>query len=185
MRQKNIIMDETSKIATLARGLPMYDRRLRSVCPSWKATLRVHLTLGAPRIYKILQGRECPSPPCDADTVGDSPDIMRSIERWKIDTTTSTPSAYLQKTTELCNSSKESQSTTALATARAAWLALVEKYAGISNAGHVASYKILHNLKIKPGEDPDIWLYAMGGARDRVHEHGDVITDQHLADRLI
>lgn len=44
-----------------------------------------------------------------------------------------------------------------------AWLVLVEKLNVISNAGRVASYKILHNSKLQPGHDLDIWLYAMNG----------------------
>ena len=83
MQQNNIIMEETNKISTLARGLPKYDGIDRSVFPSWKAKL--HLTSGAPGIFKILQGRECPNSPRNADTVEDSADIIQTIERWKID----------------------------------------------------------------------------------------------------
>ena len=68
---------------------------------------------------------------------------------------------------------------------RAAWEALVNKYNGISNAGRVARYEVRHNSKLQPRQGPDIWLYAMDGARDRLHEHGEVITDQHLADRIL
>ena len=85
MQQNNINMEETNKIATPARGLPKYDGRDRSVFPSWKAKLRVHLTLGAPGIFNILQGGECPNPPGNADAVEDSADIIHTIERWKID----------------------------------------------------------------------------------------------------
>ena len=36
-------------------------------------------------MFKILQGREYPDPPGNADTVEDSVDIIHTIERWKID----------------------------------------------------------------------------------------------------
>ena len=39
-------------------------------------------------------------------------------------------------------------------------------------------YEVLHNFKLQPGQDPDFYLYAMDGARDRLHEHREVITDQ-------
>ena len=68
---------------------------------------------------------------------------------------------------------------------RAAWEALVNKYNGISNAGRVASYEVLHYSKLQPGLDPDIGLYAMDRTRDRSHEHGEVVTDYHLADRIL
>lgn len=63
----------------LARGLPKYDGRDRSVFPSWKAKLRGHLTLGATGISNIIQGRECPNPLGDADTVEDRTDIIQTI----------------------------------------------------------------------------------------------------------
>ena len=44
-------MEETNKIATLARGLPKYDGRDRSVFPNWNARLLVHLTLGTPGMF--------------------------------------------------------------------------------------------------------------------------------------
>ena len=75
---------ETNKIAILAKGLPKYDGRDRSGFPSWKAKLRVHLTLGAPGIFKILQGKEWPNPASNADTVEDSAAIIHTIERSKI-----------------------------------------------------------------------------------------------------
>lgn len=181
-------MEETNKIAALARGLPKYDGRDRSVFPSWKAKLRVHLTLGAPGIFKILQGRECPNPPGDADTVEASADIMLTIERWKIDNNYFYSILFLatndgaQKLVERYEGKSIDDGA---GDGRAAWLALVEKYNGISNAGRVASYEILHNSRLQPGQDPDIWLYAMDGARDRLHEHGEVISDHHLADRIL
>ena len=58
-------------------------------------------------------------------------------------------------------------------------------YNGISNAGRVTSYELLHDSKLRPGQDPDIWLYTTDGARDRLREHGEVITNQHLADRIL
>ena len=44
---------------------------------------------------------------------------------------------------------------------------------------------MLHNSKPHPRQDPDIWRYTMDGARDRLHEHGEVITDQTLGDRIV
>ena len=46
-------------------------------------------------------------------------------------------------------------------------------------------YEVLHNSKLQPGQDPDFYLYAMDGARDRLHERGEVITDQRLADKIL
>lgn len=57
---------------------------------------------------------------------------------------------------------------------RTVWLAPVNKYNRISNASRVASYEVLHNSKLQPGQDPGTWLYEMNGARDRLHEHGEV-----------
>ena len=44
---------------------------------------------------------------------------------------------------------------------------------------------MLHNSKLQPGQDPDVCLYDMDGARDRPPEHGEVIRGQHLADRIL
>ena len=49
----------------------------------------------------------------------------------------------------------------------------------------MASCEVLHKSRLQPGQDPDIWLYALDGARERLHEHGEVITDQHLAGRIL
>ena len=81
LRQNNIIMEETNEIATLERDLPKYDGRNRSVIPSWKAKLRVQITLGASGSFKILQVRECPNPPGNVDTVEDSADNIHTIKR--------------------------------------------------------------------------------------------------------
>lgn len=51
----------------------------------------------------------------------------------------------------------------------AAWLALIVKYDGMPNAGRVASYGSFYSSNLRPGQDPDIELYAMDGARDRLH----------------
>ena len=168
-------MEETNKIATLARSLPKYDGRDRSVFPNWKAKLRVHLTLGAPGIFKILQGRECPNPPGNADTVEDSADIIHTIERWKIDNSYFYFILFLATNDgaqKLVEQFEGKSIDDGAGDGRAAWEALASKYNGISNSGRVASYKVLHNSKLQPGQDPDIWLYAMDGARDVLHEHG-------------
>ena len=47
--------------------------------------LRVHFTLSAAGIFKILQDRECPSLPGNAGIIKDSDSVMLTIERWKID----------------------------------------------------------------------------------------------------
>lgn len=78
-------MKETNTITTLARGLPKYDGRDQYVFPSWKAKPRVHPTLGAPGMFNILQGKECPNTPGHADTAEDSADTMQPIGRWKTD----------------------------------------------------------------------------------------------------
>ena len=38
---------------------------------------------------------------------------------------------------------------------------------------------------MQPGQDSDILLYAMDGAREGLHEDGEVITDQFLADSIL
>lgn len=62
---------------------------------------------------------------------------------------------------------------------------MVTKYNGISNAGRVASYQVLYNSNMHSGQDPHIWPYAVDGARDQLYEHGEVITDQHFADKIL
>lgn len=68
---------------------------------------------------------------------------------------------------------------------RIAWLALADKYKGISTAGRVASYKVLHNSRLQPGQDSDTWFHAIDGARNRLREHGEVMTDQHITNRIL
>lgn len=46
--------------------------------------LRVHFALDSPGNFDILQGRECPNPPDDANAVEDSVDTMLTIKRWEI-----------------------------------------------------------------------------------------------------
>lgn len=81
MRQKNIVMEETNIKAELARGRPKYNEKDRSIFPSWKVKLRAHLTLDAPRKFKIMSGSVCPNPQGDADTVEGSADVMLAIEK--------------------------------------------------------------------------------------------------------
>ena len=45
--------------------------------------------------------------------------------------------------------------------------------------------EVLQNSKMQPGQDSDILLYAMDGAREGLHEDGEVITDQFLADSIL
>ena len=181
-------MEETNKIAALARGLPKYEGRGRFIFPSLKAKLRVHISLGAPESFKVLQGRECLNPPGDANTVDTSADMMLTIERWKIDNYYFYSILFLATNDgaqKLVEQYEGISIDDGAGNGRAAWLALVEKCNGIPNTGRVASYEILHNSKLQPGQDPNTWLYAMDGARDRLHEHGEVITDQQLADRIL
>lgn len=74
-----------TKLTTLARGLQTYDRRCSSYFPSRTAELRIHLTLGAPDSFTILQGRECSKPPRNAETVENSAGIRKTIEKCRID----------------------------------------------------------------------------------------------------
>lgn len=67
----------------------------------------------------------------------------------------------------------------------AAWVALVNTNNDISNAGRVTSLAKLLKSELQPGYHLDMWLYAMSGAGERLHEHGAVIMDPHLADRIL
>lgn len=49
------------------------------------------------------------------------------------------------------------------------------------------AYQVLKycNSELKPADGPDIWLYAIYGARDILHEHGGVITGQYATHRIL
>lgn len=102
-------------------------------------------------MFKILQGRECPNPPGDADTVEDGADIMRIIERWKIDNIYFYSILFLATNDDaqtLVQQFEGKSIDDGAGDGRAAWLALVEKYNRISNAGRAARYEILHYSKL-------------------------------------
>ena len=144
--------------------------------------------MGAPGIFNILQGGECPNPPGNADAVEDSADIIHAIERWKIDNIYLYYILFLQTNVvaqKLVEPFEETAVNDGAGDGRAASGALVNQYNGISNAGCVSSYRVLRNSRLQPGHDLHIWLYAMDGARGRLHEHGEVITDQHLANKIL
>lgn len=139
-------------------------------------------------MFNILQGRECPNTPGDIDTVDDIADTMQTIERSKMENDYFYSSLFLATTDgglKLVEQFEGKSIDDGACDGRAAWLALVDKYNGVSNAGHVPSYETLHNFKLQPGRNPDIWLYAMNGKQNQLHEHGEVIMDQHFTDRIL
>ena len=147
--------------------------------------------MDAPGIFKILQGRECPNPPGNADIVEDSTDTVHTIlrsraleDRQQLLLLHPLP-RNKRRRPEVSQQFEGKSNDDGASDGRAAWETLVNKYNGISNAGRVASYELMHNSKLQPGQDLDNWLNAMDGVRDRLHEHGEVITDQHPADRIL
>lgn len=131
-------MGEANKIATLVGGLPIYDGRERCGLPSWKEKLRAHLSLGATRSFKILQGTKCPNLPGDADTVDDSADIIHPMQRERADNNYIHSVLFLATNNGTQRSVERFQGTSLVHGAgdgRAAWLACVDAFKEISNAG--------------------------------------------------
>lgn len=84
LRQNSVAMEETNKLATLAKGFPNFDGRNQSAFPSRKVKLcTLHLTLGTRGMSSVIQGWECPNPPGDPNTVEDNADIIRTTQRWE------------------------------------------------------------------------------------------------------
>ena len=126
-------------------------------------------------MFKIQQGKECPTPPGNADTVEDSADIMHIIERRKIDNSYFNCILFFSTNDgaqTLVEQFEPKSIDDGAGDGRAAWEVLVNNSYGISNAGRVVNYEVLHNSKFQPGQDPDIWLYARHGARDRLINMG-------------
>lgn len=97
--------------------------------------------MGAPGVFDILQGGECPDPPGNADIVEYGADIIKATERWKIDTNYLHSILFLathdgaQNLVEQFEGKPIDDGT---GDGIAAWVALVNVYNGVSNAGRDA-----------------------------------------------
>lgn len=80
---------------------------------------------------------------------------------------------------------KGTTSENGLGSGQAAWKALEAKADGVSNTGRQASCDKLTTTKTIPGQGPDELLYALDGARDRMHEIGEHVIPERYGDIIL
>ena len=68
---------------------------------------------------------------------------------------------------------------------QAAWNALEEKYNSHSKKATRAYHEKLRSTKIKSGDDPDGFLYAMGGLREHLEDIGQPVPDERYEDVIL
>ena len=68
---------------------------------------------------------------------------------------------------------------------QAAWSALEEKYNSHTKEARRAYHEKLHSTKMKPGDDPDNFLYTMDGFRERLEDMGQPVPDERYEDIIL
>ena len=170
-------MEETNKVATMAKALPRYDGKDKHAYRDWKARVKVYLSMSAPGIYNIIQGQEMPNP-----TSGGN------LENWRRNHVNLYSVLFLSTSGGANTVVRRFEGKTpedGLGHGQESWLALEEKYDAISNAGRQELYERLSKTKMKHGQDPDELLYIMETTRDRLHDMGEHITPKRFGDMIL
>ena len=161
----------TDSIQTIVNLYPRFDGKDKTQCLEYKDKLRVSLSFHRQSVAAILWGEPKPT------TAQNSPAVAtwtRANENlFDILFFTTERSAHNVVKKHMSKIRKDR-----VRNGQAAWNALKKKYNSNTKEARGAYHEYLHNVKMKSGDYPDVFLYTMDGYRERLRDMGQPVPDE-------
>ena len=169
---------DTDSIQAIVNLYPRFDGKDQTHVLEYKGKRCVSLSFHQQSFAAILQGEPKPT------TAQDSPAVAtwtRANEnRFGILFFTTERSAH-NVVKKHMGKTRENE----VGNGQAAWNALEKKYNSNTKEARRAYHEYLHNTKMKSGDDPDDFLYIMGGYRERLKDMGQLVPDERHEDIIL
>ena len=169
----------TDSIQAIVNLYPRFDGKDKTQFLEYKDKLRVSLSSHRRSVAAILQGEPKPT------TAQKSPAVATwtraNEKRFGILFFTTERFAHNVMKTHMMGKTWED----GVGNGQAAWNALEKKYNSNTKEARRAYHEYLHNAKMKSGDNPDDFLYAMVGYHERLKDMGHPVPDERYEDIIL
>ena len=169
---------DINRIQAMLKFCPRFDGKGKAQVLEYKDRLRVVLSFYRQSVATILQGDPKPTAARNSTAVGTWERANYNL--FSIVFFTTERSAYIVVKKHMGKTREDG-----VGNGQAAWSALEEKYNSHTKEARKAYHEKLHSTKMKPGDDPNDFLYIMDGFRERLEDMGQSVPDERHEDIIL
>ena len=169
---------DIDSIWAIVNFYPRFDGKTKTHFLEYKHKLRVSLSFHRQSVATILQGEPKPK------TAQNSP----AVATWTRANENLFSILFFTTERSIHNIVKKHMGKTredGVGNGQAAWNALEKKYNSNAKEARKAYHERLYNTKMKPGDDPDDFIYTMDGCREHLEDMDQSVPDERYEDIII